>query len=789
MDSKYCSRCAQLRPLSSFHSAGGRNDRVLSTCINCRTQQKIAAKVRNGSVRARREVVEAEKVRTTQLRNERLAHIQQNTEGGGNSRHSIMAERRTGARRPAATANDRSFSPDTADRIPSCLEEEFPRFASATENFPPEITKENIRERYNDYQRRIDWCADRSPCGICGGSFQSDSVTLYSQEKLMELDNQHELDSCAVHDGGVYLCNTCGHDLELNGRMSVPKFSGANWVNKSLCQHQPSVFNDLTLVERQVIARCHLVGYIIRLSAGTSADISYRGARGHIVAFKQDPTDLLTILPSPDLRLSSIITVSWDGAARPSQENLRKFCLIRKKKVAQALYWLCRNNPLWRDQVTVNEDLLQSWPEEFIPDDLLDNAVPTEPGLSDNREGYAMDREETQGDDDEVFENDLDRLSRDANPGTIVTGAFLQDPGNSNDSWRERHAALFAELEAAHNEATSEETLPVPHIKYRSTFGVEILNSWLSETYLLAAFPDLYPFGEGGHFQPDKSLRPIPVSLEEYAKWAMTHHSHRFARHPLFPYTIYDMILLRQSTVGNFLQSRKDYWVRAQADILSVNSDDLRRTALQMKDGGKCENPTIQRLLSNMRLISAYNPESFGRKVAKRHQLFGQIVRFGIPAIWFTINPSDLKNPVVLRVAGIDIHPHLDRQELYRLRRLHAIGNPTIVAQYFHFVVESFFKKLLCTDSGKVGILGEISNHFAVVEENNCHMLHLHGFAWVTGNMNFTDLQDWVLADLDFRNRLVSYLQASISEVVDEIWASESATGASYHSRTTSVSS
>ena len=166
----------------------------------------------------------------------------------------------------------------------------------------------------------------------------------------------------------------------------------------------------------------------------------------------------------------------------------------------------------------------------------------------------------------------------------------------------------------------------------------------------------------------------------------------------------------------------------------------------------------------------------YARKLAKRHQLFGQIVRFGIPAIWFTINPSDLiasvnsdpivdqvwwgvgptkrakpkqttdlKNPVVLRV---DIHPHMDRSELNRLRRLHAIGNPTIVAQYFHFVVDSFFKKLLCTDSGKVGILGEISNHFAVVEENNRHMLHLHGFAWVTGNMN---LQNRVLADTEFR--------------------------------------
>jgi hypothetical protein len=84
------------------------------------------------------------------------------------------------------------------------------------------------------------------------------------------------------------------------------------------------------------------------------------------------------------------------------------------------------------------------------------------------------------------------------------------------------------------------------------------------------------------------------------------------------------MILLRQSTVGNFLQSRKDYRAGAQVDLLSISSDELRMAALHMKDGGKCENPTIQRLLNNMRLISAYNPESFGRKLAKRHQLFSQ---------------------------------------------------------------------------------------------------------------------------------------------------------------------
>lgn len=63
-------------------------------------------------------------------------------------------------------------------------------------------------------------------------------------------------------------------------------------LGSQITQHRPSVF-DLTLVERQVIARSHFVGYVVRLSAGTNADISYHGARGHIVAFKQDPSELL----------------------------------------------------------------------------------------------------------------------------------------------------------------------------------------------------------------------------------------------------------------------------------------------------------------------------------------------------------------------------------------------------------------------------------------------------------------------------------------------------------------
>jgi hypothetical protein len=94
--------------------------------------------------------------------------------------------------------------------------------------------------------------------------------------------------------------------------------------------------------------------------------------------------------------------------------------------------------------------------------------------VSDNRgrEEYATNREEmVQGDSDEVFETDLDRLPRGANPGTVVTGAFLQDP--------ERMTVMIAANKNLKD-------LPVPHIEYRSAFGVKILNSWLNEVVILA---------------------------------------------------------------------------------------------------------------------------------------------------------------------------------------------------------------------------------------------------------------------------------------------------------------
>jgi hypothetical protein len=115
--------------------------------------------------------------------------------------------------------------------------------------------------------------------------------------------------------------------------------------------------------------------------------------------------------------------------------------------------------------------LLDSSPEEFIPSELLSRAIEAEPGLSDNRDGYAMDRDILEPDfrrdmpapgwdtefdaDGEIIEADdieasMDRQTRDANPGTIVLRVLFFKILRKTISLLTTASYLFAEIEAAH---------------------------------------------------------------------------------------------------------------------------------------------------------------------------------------------------------------------------------------------------------------------------------------------------------------------------------------------------
>ena len=75
-----------------------------------------------------------------------------------------------------------------------------------------------------------------------------------------------------------------------------------------------------------------------------------------------------------------------------------------------------------------------------------------------------------------------------------------------------------------------------------------------------------------------------------------------------------------------------------------------------------------------------------------------------------------------------------------------------------HTACKGIFDGLLGSNTGRVGILGQVANHFGVVETNGRGMLHLHALVWLTGNLGFGTLRARVLRDKSFASRMISLL-------------------------------
>jgi hypothetical protein len=228
---------------------------------------------------------------------------------------------------------------------------------------------------------------------------------------------------------------------------------------------------------------------------------------------------------------------------------------------------------------------------------------------------------------------------------------------------------------------------------------------------------------------------------------------------------LYDLILIRQASFGNHVQVKNGYWARATQELAKLSAGDLQHAAQEFTDRKKISNPAIHSLITNMRIISSFNPESFGEKMRFRNLIFGKIARLGLPLIWFTLNPKDIGNIFVVKLGGEEIS--LDEPGVKSKLLQLTIKNPSLVAQFFHVVITSFFACFFKTLSKEPGIFGTVNSHFGIVESTTRMMLHLHGFAWLAGNVGAAHLHDRLKSDPDFKNRVLTYIRSIVKETVD----------------------
>ena len=199
-----------------------------------------------------------------------------------------------------------------------------------------------------------------------------------------------------------------------------------------------------------------------------------------------------------------------------------------------ALCWLKENNVLYCN-IVINTNLLQQWEDEFVPSGIAERVVDCGTDNSE-KQSYGMDLEADNFEDNfhaaaSQAQSENTKLSgcvyTDANqarkyPTSKLISALVNNKILSTDDNEQIHVSTADDLPFHKGDGNR----PEPSlITYQSKGCAVPLNDWDNPAFFTAAFPTLFLFGTGGHLC---RTRRTALSIETWAKWALTHHSRRW---------------------------------------------------------------------------------------------------------------------------------------------------------------------------------------------------------------------------------------------------------------------
>ena len=183
------------------------------------------------------------------------------------------------------------------------------------------------------------------------------------------------------------VCCKC-YDSLSNG--SIPKFCP---VNSMWLGNVPTELQDLTIPEEKLISLYRHNSCIIKLhSPFHSTTTAQPALKGNCITFLQNLSSVATSLPLALDDLCDTLKVIFVGSQPPKRLQLRRVLTVRKKKVVNALHWLKKYNPLYRD-INIDRVNIEKLPDDDIPESIMstmEQKIVEEEALSE-RAGYVPD--------------------------------------------------------------------------------------------------------------------------------------------------------------------------------------------------------------------------------------------------------------------------------------------------------------------------------------------------------------------------------------------------------------
>ncbi|KAM6499337.1 hypothetical protein JOM56_004845, partial [Amanita muscaria] len=165
------------------------------------------------------------------------------------------------------------------------------------------------------------------------------------------------------------ICSQCFVQLKHNRR---PRFGLCNglWIG-----NVPVEMQDLTIPEELLVAltfpRCFVFKMHPKIGRVNDPSSLQRGMVGNVTSFPLNVKDVVEMidgrkLPQPMEILPALIAVTFVGAKQFCKKWLSGILRVRRARVAAALRWLIKNNPLYA-KFQLDEVRLGKMPEDGVP--------------------------------------------------------------------------------------------------------------------------------------------------------------------------------------------------------------------------------------------------------------------------------------------------------------------------------------------------------------------------------------------------------------------------------------
>ncbi|KAJ7868205.1 hypothetical protein B0H14DRAFT_2346661 [Mycena olivaceomarginata] len=361
-------------------------------------------------------------------------------------------------------------------------------------------------------------------------------------------------------------------------------------------------------------------------------------SKGNVAIFAQDVATLRKVLPPPRAEIHEAMCALFVGPTTvPTKENIEALrpVLVSKNRVQTILDFLLSRNAYYVSAgVQFSQTNLDGLYREPVEEGVLDAVeLCCLPDSTLDAKAYA-DRGDTE---------DGEGLTRRTTGGETVMEAVGYVVGEKTPrDLRNMKASAVAWCLDKNN-----------YLRVQS--GSRFLSD-RDPGFLTYNFPHLDPWGIGGFNEPSRTAKQH-ISFERQVSNLLMQSDGTFQKDPNFAYVCWNII--QKTEVNRQISFRTP--ARQQAGIVAdiqemapVITELIRKWEFNptAKPSNKNEKKAM-RTLSKLKVLARDLKGSSGYKQCRRNEIRGLIKKFSTPALFLTLNPADIADPLLGAIAGV----------------------------------------------------------------------------------------------------------------------------------------